>query len=63
MKYIDYSVVIPIFNESEIIPELWRRLSDILDKLDSSSEVIFINDGSVDNSLELLKEINHKNQN
>ena len=51
MKYIDYSVVIPIFNESEIIPELWRRLSDILDKLDSSSEVIFINDGSVDNSL------------
>ncbi|MDE5072129.1 MAG: glycosyltransferase family 2 protein, partial [Trichodesmium sp. St5_bin8] len=62
MKYIDYSVVIPIFNESEIIPELWRRLSDILDKLDSSSEVIFINDGSVDNSLELLKEINHKNQ-
>lgn len=62
MKYIDYSVVIPIFNESEIIPELWRRLSDILDKIDSSSEVIFINDGSVDNSLELLKEINHKNQ-
>ncbi|MCL2928317.1 MAG: glycosyltransferase family 2 protein [Trichodesmium sp. MAG_R01] len=62
MKSIDYSVVIPIFNESEIIPELWRRLSDILDKLDSSSEVIFINDGSVDNSLELLKEINHKNQ-
>ena len=48
MKYIDYSVVIPIFNESEIIPELWRRLSDILDKLDSSSEVIFINDGSID---------------
>lgn len=62
MKNIDYSVVIPIFNEEEIIPELWRRLSDILDRLDSSSEVIFINDGSVDNSLELLKEINHKNQ-
>ena len=62
MKNLDYSVVIPIFNEEEIIPELWRRLSDILDRLDSSSEVIFINDGSVDNSLELLKEINHKNQ-
>ena len=62
MKNLDYSVVIPIFNEEEIIPELWRRLSDILDRLDGSSEVIFINDGSVDNSLELLKEINHKNQ-
>ncbi|NES03448.1 MAG: glycosyltransferase [Okeania sp. SIO2F4] len=62
MKNIDYSVVIPIFNESEIIPELWRRLSDVLDRLDGSSEVIFINDGSVDNSFELLKEISHKSQ-
>ncbi len=62
MKNIDYSVVIPIFNESEIIPELWRRLSDVLDRLDGSSEVIFINDGSVDNSFELLKEISQKNQ-
>ncbi|MCL2934506.1 MAG: glycosyltransferase family 2 protein [Trichodesmium sp. MAG_R03] len=62
MKNIDYSVVIPIFNEEETIPELWRKLSNILDRLDSSTEVIFINDGSVDNSLELLKEINHKNQ-
>lgn len=62
MKNIDHSVVIPIFNEEETIPELWRRLSNILDRLDSSSEVIFINDGSVDNSLELLKEINQKNQ-
>ena len=62
MKNIDYSVVIPIFNEEENISELWRKLSNILDRLDSSSEVIFINDGSVDNSLELLKEINQKNQ-
>ena len=61
MKNIDYSVVIPIFNESEIIPELWRRLSDVLDKLDGTTEVIFINDGSVDNSFELLKEISLKN--
>ncbi|MEM1172356.1 MAG: glycosyltransferase family 2 protein [Cyanobacteria bacterium P01_H01_bin.35] len=61
MKNIDYSVVIPIFNESEIIPELWRRLSDVLDRLDSNTEVIFINDGSVDNSFELLKEISQKN--
>jgi len=61
MKNIDYSVVIPIFNEEEIIPELWRRLSDVLDRMDGSSEVIFINDGSVDNSFELLKEISQKN--
>lgn len=60
MKNIDYSVVIPIFNEEEIIPELWRQLSDILQRLDGNSEVIFINDGSVDSSFELLKKINQQ---
>ncbi|MDY7002796.1 MAG: glycosyltransferase family 2 protein [Cyanobacteriota bacterium] len=61
MKNIDYSVVIPIFNEEEIIPELWRQLLDVLQRLDGNSEVIFINDGSVDSSFELLKEISKKN--
>ncbi|NER06963.1 MAG: glycosyltransferase family 2 protein [Okeania sp. SIO3C4] len=61
MKNIDYSVVIPIFNEEEIIPELWRQLLDVLQRLDGNSEVIFINDGSVDSSFELLKEISQKN--
>lgn len=60
MKNIDYSVVIPIFNEEEIIPELWRQLSDVLQRLDGSSEVIFINDGSIDYSFELLKEISQE---
>lgn len=61
MKNIDYFVVIFIFNEEEIIFEFWCRLLDILDRFDSSSEVIFINDGSVDNFLEFFKEINYKN--
>lgn len=60
MKNIDYSVVIPIYNEEEIIPELWRQLSDVLHRLDGNSEVIFINDGSVDDSFELLKEISQQ---
>ena len=61
MENIKYSVVIPIFNEEEIIPELWRQLSDVLQRLNGSSEVIFINDGSLDYSLELLKEISQQN--
>ncbi|NET28547.1 glycosyltransferase family 2 protein [Okeania sp. SIO1I7] len=61
MKNIDYSVVIPIFNEEEIIPELWRQLLDVLQRLGGNSEIIFINDGSVDSSFELLKEISQKN--
>ncbi len=60
MNNIDYSVVIPIFNEEEILPELWRQLSDVLQRINGSSEVIFINDGSIDNSLEFLREINQQ---
>ncbi len=58
---IKYSIVIPIFNEEEIIPELWYRLSQVLHQLDGRSEVIFVNDGSYDNSLEILKKISIEN--
>ena len=55
------SLVLPIFNEEEIIPELDRRLraffDDIGDPVGQSWEVIFVNDGSRDRSLELLKEL------
>lgn len=54
LKQIKYSIVIPIFNEEEVIQELWQRLHNVLKVLDGSNEVIFINDGSYDASLELL---------
>jgi len=54
-----YSIVIPIFNEEEVIPELWQRLNKVLKELDGDTEVIFINDGSYDSSLELLINLNH----
>ncbi|NES66199.1 MAG: glycosyltransferase family 2 protein [Okeania sp. SIO2D1] len=60
MKNIDYSIIIPIFNEEEIIPELWRQLLNVLQRLDGNSEVIFINDGSVDSSFEMLKKISQQ---
>ena len=53
------SLVLPIFNEAEIIPELSRRLqsffADLAGGVGQSWEVIFVNDGSTDQSLELLK--------
>src|SRR5450432_4265021 len=53
------SLVLPIFNEAEIIPELSRRLqaflADLASGVGQSWEVIFVNDGSSDESLELLK--------
>src|SRR5262245_5654005 len=51
------SLVLPIFNEELVIPELDRRLREFLDKLDVTWEVVFVDDGSRDRSLELLKEM------
>jgi dolichol-phosphate mannosyltransferase len=51
------SVVLPIFNEEPVIPELDRRLREVLDALDVTWEVIFVNDGSRDRSFELLSEL------
>jgi polyisoprenyl-phosphate glycosyltransferase len=49
------SLVIPLMNEEEVIPELDRRLRQTLEGLGIRWEVIFVNDGSTDRSLELLR--------
>ena len=48
------SVVIPIFNEEANIPSLLPRLMPVLEKLGRPYEVIFVDDGSRDRSLEML---------
>ena len=45
-----YSVVIPIRDEIEVLPELTRRLTEVLDGLGGEWEVIFVDDGSRDGS-------------
>lgn len=57
---LDLSLVIPIFNEALTIPELYRRLQKTLQPLELNHEIIFINDGSSDNSLKLLKSLRQK---
>ncbi len=49
------SVVIPVFNEQENLPELLDRLRTSLVALGKSYEIVFVNDGSRDGSLEILK--------
>ncbi len=48
------SVVIPVFNEQGNLPTLFARLYPVLDALGRSYEIIFTNDGSADQSSELL---------
>src|SRR5262245_58751575 len=50
----ELSVVIPIRNESPNIAELYRELTDVLERWDRSYEVIVIDDGSTDDSFEQL---------
>ncbi|MFZ9035565.1 MAG: glycosyltransferase [Francisellaceae bacterium] len=49
------SVVIPIYNEEEVLSTLFGRLFPALDNIGKPYEVIFTNDGSKDKSIELLK--------
>ena len=50
-----YSVVVPIYNEQETLPELARRLLRVMDSLPAPYEVLLVNDGSKDRSLEILR--------
>lgn len=48
-----YSVIAPVFNEAEGLPEFYRRTSAVLDSLDGPSELILVFDGSRDRSPEI----------
>ena len=50
------SVVIPVYNEEAVLPTLFARLYPTLDALKVSYEIVFVNDGSRDRSVALLRE-------
>ncbi len=52
-----YSLVIPVFNEEETLPELQRRLTGLLGELDAPGEVLFVDDGSRDGSFRAIEAI------
>jgi dolichol-phosphate mannosyltransferase len=52
----ELSVVIPLHNEEGNFPELHRRLLEIIPRLTENFEIIYINDGSADRTLSLLRD-------
>ncbi len=56
----DISVVIPLYNEEESIPELYAWIERVMKEKKFSYEVIFINDGSTDRSWEIIAELSEK---
>lgn len=57
-KQVFLSIVIPLYNEEESLQELTQQIKSALDKDISNYEVIFIDDGSSDNSYKIIEEIN-----
>lgn len=57
---VKYSLVIPVYNEEKTILELYRRIVAVVDQLDGSVELVFVNDGSRDYSLQLLRDLHQK---
>ncbi len=51
------SVVVPAYNEQEVLPEFHRRLTAVLAGLTMASEIIYINDGSRDETLLILRRL------
>src|SRR5688500_4414647 len=51
------SIVVPVHNEASNLPELYSRLSTVLAATGATYEIIIVNDGSTDGSLQLLREL------
>lgn len=59
----DISVIVPLFNEAESLPELYAWIQRVMNENKFSYEVIFINDGSTDNSWQVIQELKAKSEN
>jgi glycosyltransferase involved in cell wall biosynthesis len=51
----DLSVVIPVYNEEASLPPLWSELREVLERLDVAYEIVFVDDGSLDRSAEIIR--------
>ena len=63
MNSLDISIVCPLFNEDESLPELTQWISRVMDREGYTYEIIFVNDGSTDNSWQVIQELRTQNAN
>ena len=60
-RNLDLSVVIPIYDEAKNVEKLYEKLEEVLSKLDKSYEVLLVDDGSTDGTIDKLAEIRKRN--
>ena len=54
---VTYSIIAPIYNELDNIPELYRRIKEVMDSSKESWELILVDDGSTDGSTDRIREL------
>lgn len=54
---VQYSIVVPMFNEEEVIEETYKRLKEVMDQTGEAYELVFVNDGSRDRTAEIVGRI------
>ncbi len=57
MAPVTLSIIVPIYNEEAVIPELYKRITGVMDKIGVSWEMVCINDGSRDRSVAMLLDL------
>lgn len=55
-----YSVVVPMFNEEEVIQHTYQRLKEVMDRCGDAYELVFVNDGSRDRTADIMREISSR---
>ncbi|BDD08969.1 glycosyl transferase [Fulvitalea axinellae] len=63
MAKLDISVVVPLYNEEESLPELCAWIGRVMDENGYKYEVILVDDGSTDTSWDVVKELSEENEN
>lgn len=59
---ITYSIIAPIFNEKDNLPELYRRVKEVMDRTRKPWELVLVDDGSTDGSTDLLRGLARKDK-
>ena len=54
----DISIIVPLYNEAESLPKLYEWIARVMEENEFSYEVIFVNDGSTDNSWQVIQDLN-----
>ncbi|MCQ2334366.1 MAG: glycosyltransferase family 2 protein [Paludibacteraceae bacterium] len=57
----DISIVVPLFNEAESLPHLFEWIKKVMTEHHFSYEVLFVNDGSTDNSWQVIEDLKEQN--